>query len=326
MCRGLLGIVGEWEGGYNFNYSMVDTTKGMKIFWRCIQMEKGHKIQIFVGCLGVVGTILGAVIGNMHGIESQNKYVESQVANVSGEGNTVNMNSVDDLVKNYNKIAEENEKLKEQNNQYFEENTSSKERIKILEDSPNVELKDMGLFINGDDMNINKNNSHAIINGTDYFSEDFINSFIDDNMSITIEDDIMYLGKVVADKTALYSQRVVDEGGCEILDSAIDSYGNTHLNVVRFGYDDTIVYSLNEKYSLLKLKIAIDESSQSNNKCTISILADGKTVKTITDLNKISAKEINCKDLKINNCSRLEIKCTGDWNVYPLLYDAEVYN
>ena len=289
-------------------------------------MEKDHKIQIFVGCLGAVGTILGAVIGNMHGIESQNKYVESQVANVSGEGNTVNMNSVDDLVKNYNKMAKENEKLKKQNDQYFEENTSSKERIKILEDSPNVELKDMGLFINGDDMNINKNNSHAIINGTDYFSKDFINSFINDNMSITIEDDIMYLGKVVADKTALFSQRVVDQGECEILDRATDSYGNTHLNVVRFGYDDTIVYSLNEKYSLLKLKIAIDESSKPDCKGLISIIADGNVVKTITNLEKISTKEIECKDLKINNCSRLEIKSTDVWNVYPLIYDAEVYN
>lgn len=95
---------------------------------------------------------------------------------------------------------------------------------------------------------------------------------------------------------------------------------------IKLADGNDIVFSLNEKYSLLKLKIAIDESSDSNRQCTVSILADGQEVWTSPQINKISTKELDYPELKINNCSRLEIKCSGDWSVYPLVYDAEVYN
>ena len=144
--------------------------------------------------------------------------------------------------------------------------------------------------------------------------------------SITIKDSIMFLGKVIADKADLLSQRVVDEGEASISENTTDAYGNTHVNAIKMRNENNIVFSLDEKYSLLKLKIAIDESSANDDQCKITILADGKEVKTTPQLDKISTKEIEYKDLQINNCTRLEIKCNGNWHIYPLIYDAEVYN
>lgn len=289
--------------------------------------EKGKKVRIFVELLIAVLSLAAGVLG---GSFVQNKYIESQVANVSGDGNTVTINNVDDLVKNFNKLLEENETLKEQNEDYYTEYKEAKETIDSLEvqlgDSPAIELKDLSLCVDGEDKNINKNKSYAVINGADYFSEDFLNSIIADNTAITIKDDVMYLGKVVADRENLFSQRIVDEGGASVVDNATDSYGNTHVNALKLADGNDIVFSLNEKYSLLKLKIAIDESSDSNRQCTVSILADGQEVWTSPQINKISTKELDYPELKINNCSRLEIKCSGDWSVYPLVYDAEVYN
>lgn len=280
--------------------------------------------------IDVVKIIASLLVGIFGGSLIQNAYVQSQVANVTGDGNTVTINSVDDLVKNYNKMSEENETLKEQNKDYFEKNKESEKTIENLKkqfgDTPSIELKDLGLCVDGEDKNINKSNSCAIINGTEYFSRDFLNNLVSSTTTITIKDDTMFLGKVVADKSSLFLQRIVDEGGASVSENEIDAYGNMHLNAVKLEKNDNIVFSLDEKYSLLKLKIAIEESSSNDSQCTVSVLADGQEVQTTPQLDKISTKQLEYKDLKINNCSRLEIKCSGDWHIYPLIYDAEVYN
>lgn len=288
-------------------------------------MKKDHKIQIFVGCLGVAGTILGAIIGNMYGIESQDKYVKSQIANVSGEGNTVNMISVDDLVKNYNKLSEENEKLKKQNDQYFDENKSLKEQIETTKNNPSVELKNMGLFINEDEININKNNAHAIINGTEYFSKDIISNLVSEDTTITIQNNTMFIGKVIADKANLFSQYVMDDYHSDFIDSATDSYGNKHINVLRIRLGSDVIFNLNKKYSFLRFKIAADEFSGKNYDSIVSIFADEQEVETISSVNAMT-EELVYNDIDINNCTRLEIKCTGASSVSPIIYDAEVYN
>lgn len=294
------------------------------------EKRKENQLKIIIALIGVAGTIAAAFIGVFFGRESQNKYVQSQIANVTGDGNTVTMNSVDDLVKSYNKLSEENETLKKQNQQYFEDYQLTKEEKEALnvqlKDTPAIQLKDLGLCIDGDDININRSNSYAIINGAEYFSRDFIDNLTSDKISVTIQDDAMYLGRIVANRAALSSKRVIDLGGCQILDNATDSYGNTHLNVIKLERDSNINYNLGGNYSLLKLKIAIEESSYNDKKCSISILADGQEIQTSPQLNKISTNELEYKDLQINNCTRLEIKCTGDWGIYPLIYDAEVYN
>ena len=98
--------------------------------------------NIIVAVIGGICTIIAAILGNQYGINSQVEYIQSQVADIDGDGNTVNMNNVDDLISNYNDLVEDYEQLKDENKNYYSENEKYKEQT---ENAPTVELKNMGL-------------------------------------------------------------------------------------------------------------------------------------------------------------------------------------
>jgi hypothetical protein len=215
---------------------------------------------------------------------------------VNGDGNTLTINNVNDLVDQYNKLVKDNETIEAQKNQYFEDYNKvleENENLKAqLKGSPSIELKNMGLYIDGSEININKNKSYAIIDGTEYFSREFINNLVDQNTtSMTIQDENLYLGKVVTDSANLLNQRIVDSSKYEIADKIVDSYGNTHISAGKFSGNGFVYYSLNEKYSLLKLSISIDEEADGDKQCSITIKADGEEVYTFSSLNKVSTKK-----------------------------------
>lgn len=279
--------------------------------------------NIIVAVIGGICTIIAAILGNQYGINSQVEYIQSQVADIDGDGNTVNMNNVDDLISNYNDLVEDYEQLKDENKNYYSENEKYKEQT---ENAPTVELKNMGLCINGDDININKNDSCATINGVDYFSKEFIDNLVGDSISVTIKNDTMFLGKVVVEKEDLFYQPIIDNHGGNIIDNAIDSYGNSHTNVLQIGEGSSIIFNLNKKFSMLKFKVSIDKSSERGNKTKVIVSADDKKVKVIPELDKITTNELIFNDININYCTKLEISCVGGGVIYPLIYDAEVYN
>lgn len=295
-------------------------------------MKIKNKPAYITGICTIIAAIITGGLGLIVGKQIQIQQTASQIANVTGSGNNITMNSVDDLISEFNDLSEENEKLKKQNDQYFKDYTSvTEEKDNLsnqLNNTPNVELKNLGLCIDGKDININRNNSYAIINGAQYFSKEFIDNLVDINTtSVTIQDEIMYLGKVVAEKEELFTQRIVDSNDYEVIDNVMDSFGNTHINCGRIGNGGKVCYSLNEKFSLLRFKISIDEESRGgDSNCIISIMADSKPVYTSKPLNKVSTKQLEEIDVKINNCSVLEISCSGDYSVYPIIYDAIVYN
>lgn len=279
-------------------------------------MKATVKAAIITGiCTIIAGAIGGAYV--------QNRYINSQIANVKGDNNTVNINSVDDLIKryeelelqnsvnlqNYDKVSKENEELKKQQ-----------------ENSPVVQLKNLGLFVNGEELNVNKNNSYAVINGTDYFSKDFLLKLIDKNLSFNIKDDNMYIGRIIAETASLFEQRVISNNGVHSEENVTDAYGNVHAKVVKFDNDAQVIFSLNQQYTFLKFKIAIHEDSNINDEGIITISADGKSVYTTPKLEKVSTKEFITPEININNCSTLEIKCASDRHCIPLVYDANVYN
>lgn len=284
---------------------------------------KKFKGKIIVAVIGGLCTVAAAILGNQHGINSQVKYIQSQVADIDGDGNTVNMNNVDDLVKNYNDLVEDYEQLKNENKKYYEENEKYKEQT---ENTPTVELKNMGLCINGEDINMNTNNSCAVIDGTDYFSKEFIDNLVNEDISVTIKNETMYLGRIIAEKANLFTQVIIDQSGCKMIDDITDSYGNTYINVLRVQRESNILYNLNKKYSLLKFKLSVADNSDKNKVCTVSIFADDKEVKTIPQIEKTTTHELSFDEISINNCTKLEIRCSGDYYVYPFIYDAEVYN
>lgn len=279
-------------------------------------MKATVKAAIITGiCTIVAGAIGGAYV--------QNSYINSQIANVKGNNNTVNINNVDDLInrykelelqnsanlQNYDKVSKENEELKKQQT-----------------NSPVTQLKNLGLFVNGEEINVNKNNSYAIINGTDYFSKDFLLQLIDKNSSINIKDDNLYIGRIVAETASLFEQRVISNSGAKSEENVTDAYGNVHAKVVKFDSNAQVIFNLNQQYTFLKFKVAIHENSNINREGIITISADGKLVYTTPKLEKVSTKELITPEININNCSTLEIKCASDYDCIPLIYDATIYN
>lgn len=284
------------------------------------------------GIFGLIGAVIGAFGGIKYGEYRQNEYVESQVAEIEGNDNTVIMNNVQDLIDGYNDLQKENDKVEAERDQYFEDYSKmieENEGLKTqLNGSPIIELKDMGLCIEGSEANINKNNSYAIINGKEYFSKDILENIVDESTtSFIVQNDTIFLGSIVADSTSLLNQHIVDSMYYELKNNIADSYGNTHSTVGEFTYSAGYVYfNLNKKFSLLKMNISVDEGAGSKADCIITIMADDVVVYTSDSIDKVSANNIEIKDLSIDNCSVLKISCNGDHNAYPIIYDAFVYN
>lgn len=88
-----------------------------------------NKTAIIVAIIGAVSTILAAFIGVQFEKSQQNKIFESQLAIINGDNNTVTINSVSELIDEYNKILGENDSLTKQNMSYFEELEGTKEQL-----------------------------------------------------------------------------------------------------------------------------------------------------------------------------------------------------
>lgn len=187
-------------------------------------MNKTTKAAVITGTLGIIGSIAAAMIGNYmgktQGQQNTLDNINSQISNINGDNNTVNINSVDDLINSYLSLQEENQNLENKNDSYFaditelnEQISDSEEEIKSLtsqaSELPIVSFSNMKLSIDGDDIPINSNNSMVTINGDDYFTKEIINSLIPENKNLTIKDNTMYVGKLISDKVSLLNQDLI---------------------------------------------------------------------------------------------------------------------
>ena len=257
----------------------------------------------------------------------------SQVTNVSGNNNTVTINSVDDFIAQYNKLLSENETLKAQNSQYFADYTEQKNINNNLEsqlsDRPVVLYKNVGLCIDAEDIPISKNNSIITIDGREYYSKELAEKFLNDNQNITLKDDTLFVGKVIAEKANLIDQWMIDSDGCKIVDSIKDSYGDMHTSALSFtNSSGNIIYNLNKQYSYFKFTIATNDSRRLEDYVTVTIKADDVVVFS-QDIDK-KTKPIT-SELPINNCSTLTIQCKDSQkNIYYycncFVSDAILYN
>lgn len=293
-------------------------------------MKKEFKLTILAGGFSIIASIITGILSYNQGETTQIEYIESQIANISGSGNDITFNNINDLVDNYNDILSKNKTLIEQNQQYFNKNQELDKTVTNLEaqlnNAPIIEFNNLGLVIEGEDKNVNNEKSQAIINGVEYYSKDFLKSFINDDKTISIKDNTMYLGRIVQEKKNLFSQVIIDSQDYLIRENVTDSYGNKHLKAACMQSDSRVIYNMNNNFNFLKLKIAVSENSKRNSQGVILIKADDKDVYTTDQLNKISTKEIVCLDININKCLKLEIKCIGDIGINPILYEAEIYN
>lgn len=246
--------------------------------------------------------------------------------NVSNDKSTNNT-----ITSTTNNILESSVKDSDEYKQLEEENNNLRNQIDELEsnniDIPTIEYKDLGLSINGEDIPINKSKSMIIVDGKEYVSKEVVDSLIPENQNVTINDDIMYVGKVVSDKENLSTQWIVDQSSnLNFQDNLKDSYGNSHSNALLFdGYDGAIIYNLNSNYSLLKCQISISENYGINDNATVIIKADDEVVYSI-DLTKKSMPIIE-ENIPINNCMLLTFEFESSFGRDScIISDAIVYN
>lgn len=301
-------------------------------------MKEKHRVKIIIEVLSVIGSLIAAFIGgssfgNNRGQEQQNEYVQSQVANVAGDNNTVTINNVDDLVRQYNKLLSENETLKAQNEQYFTDYTSQKDVNNTLtaqlEDSPTIEFRNLGLCIDGTNIPISSDRSEVVVNGREYVTKDFIDPLLEDNRSVMIKDDTLYIGKIISDPSDLSKQWIVDSNRISLNESCTDSYGNTYSDAIYIqdGYYENahIYFNLDGNYQFLKFGYASSKNANLGDTGKIVIKADNNTIYTSEQIAKTISSQ-NVVDIPINNCSLLSIEYDKANSVPCIIFNAVVYN
>lgn len=303
-------------------------------------MSKTTKAALITGTLGIIGTVVAALIGNnigkMQGQQNALNNINSQISNVNGDNNTVNINSVDDLINSYISLQEENQNLENKNDSYFNDITELKEQISNgeeeiesltsqLSNSPIISFSDLELCIDGNDIPINANRSMVTVDGQDYFTKEIVQNLIGKNKNLTIKDDTIFVGKVISEKAYLINQWIVDQDYVDSLQSAVDSYGNTHASSLCFNYGGYIIYNLNGNYSLLKLNLSILQNAELNRSGVLVIKADEEIVYTSPELTK-TTKSFDVVDIPIKNCSLLTIEYSNVWNNKCIVSDIVVYN
>lgn len=185
---------------------------------------------IFALVTAVIGAVAGLYAGGSYEKNKQNNYVQSQVVDISGDHNTVSINSVDELLTAYNKLSSDYETLTEQNNEIFNNykdlKTENEILASLLGDTPVLQFKDLGLIIDSRDVPVDSNQALLIADGREYISMDFFSSMLGESETLTIKNNNAYIGKVIEDKISLLSLNIMNQYHCNIDTPKTDSYGN----------------------------------------------------------------------------------------------------
>ena len=304
---------------------------------------------ILAALIGAGATISAAIIGLNAGKSSEQKNIQNEInevmgdmVNIIGDDNEVTINDIKDLVEDYQNLQKQNKSLTDQNMKYFDELTEASDKIKDYEnqtntrvqeleqqlnDSPDIQFKDIGLSVNGENIPINSTKSSAIINNRIYYSDEFVKSLIGSKNSISIQDDTMYIGKIIKEKSSLLDEWILDSSGAGYENNLTDSYGNIHTNALQFYYNTcSIIYNLNGEYSLLKCNISIRDNAAMNETGIITIKADDAVVYTSPALTK-TTEPFSKEDIPINNCSLLTIEYNSSSSSNKCIMDnITVYN
>ena len=287
-------------------------------------MKMKHAVVIIAALVELVGVIIAAIIGAAWGKSNVTVIVQL-------DGKNIVLNDED-----IQKMASENEALLNQISNYEKqitnlENESKDLAVKLgvaneeLNEIPAIEFQNCGLSINGDEININKDKSYVAINGRQYYSKEFVDNLLPDNMSVTIKDEMLYIGKIVKEKTNLIDVPVITSDSCLKYDSVVDTYGNIHTNAVYFASSGNITFNAGRQYSNFKCTIAMKK--ESNGKGYLQIETDDGNIAYLSPeiTNTTEPFEI---DIPINQTSNFTIKCmkSGYSNCNILLLNTVLYN
>lgn len=248
---------------------------------------------------------------------------------INNTTNNVSESSIKDS--NEYKLQNENKQLQSEFDQLKEQNAELENKVNELESKddtiPSIEYKDLGLSINGEDIPINRSGSMVTIDGREYVSKEIAEKLITNNESLSINDDTIYIGKIISEEANLFDKHVNDNSNCSFYDNLTDSYGNLRTNVLYFNSQSShnIIFTLNRSYSFLKFTISIYDKAESDKTGSIIVKADNKVVYTSEGLNK-QTEPFETKNISIDNCSLLTIEYNSDYYNECLISDAIVFN
>jgi hypothetical protein len=279
--------------------------------------------------------IATAIVGALGGSTYEEKKIYKNInSSVIGDGNVVSFNNVDEFIKDYQKTIEDNEKLNDQNTEYYKNYVEIKEQNELLKNQLNdrsyVVYRNLGLYVDSSNISIASDKSQAVIDGKEYYAKSVIEGIVGNNKTITTDDNYMYIGKKVSGRTSLFSDKiwVVDKKNCDVNVSKKDSRGNNRSNALQLTYYDSyIIYNTDKKYNYISFIISIADGSSNTNNVTVSLKDENENVIYSTEISKLD-EPIKVTDVAINSCSTLKVEATtANYNsCYCLISEAYVYN
>lgn len=279
--------------------------------------------------------IATAIVGALGGSTYEEKKIYKNInSSVIGDGNVVSFNNVDEFIKDYQKTIEDNEKLNDQNTEYYKNYVEIKEQNELLKNQLNdrsyVVYRNLGLYVDSSNISIASDKSQAVIDGKEYYAKSVIEGIVGNNKTITTDDNYMYIGKKVSGRTSLFSDKiwVVDKKNCDVNVSKKDSRGNNRSNALQLTYYDSyIIYNTDKKYNYISFIISIADGSSNTNNVTVSLKDENENVIYSTEISKLD-EPIKVTDVAINSCSTLKVEATtAKYNsCYCLISEAYVYN
>lgn len=297
------------------------------------------KKTIIVGVIvPIVAAVIGGIVGQGVGRQNTINKIENAIANVTGDNANITINDIGDFLKEYENIKNRSNELEELNNNYIEQINECSQKIderdkdienykEQLGESPVFDFQNMQLVLDGYEATINTDKSMVIVNGREYFSKDIIENLLGDTQKITLKDNSIYIGKVVADSVPLINQYMVNGENTSIEDTITDSYGNIHSKAICMGSYwefSKIIYNVNEKYNRLKFHISVRDNANINSSGIIRVDADDINVYASESLTK-TIKEFEV-DIPLNDCSLVSIIYQGDSRLDCIISDAILYN
>lgn len=278
--------------------------------------------------------IVTAILSALGGSEYKERKIYKNInSSVIGDGNVVSFNNVDEFIKEYQETLKDNEKLNDQNTEYYNSYVEIKKENEALKNQLNntsyVSYKNLGLYVDSNNVPITSDKSQAIIDGKEYYTKNVIEGIVGNDKSITTDDNYMYIGKKVADRTSLFSDKiwVVNKSECDVNVSKKDSRGNMRSNAVQLTHNKAyIMYNTDRKYNYVSFIISIADGSNNTNNVTVCLKDENENVLYSQEISKLD-EPIKVTDVAINSCSTLKIEATTvSGACYCLISDAYVYN
>ena len=257
--------------------------------------------NILAGDVNVLDQMINDLNVHKETIERQGRLAESigDIAKNTKEAQQAVQDEIDSRVKDssdavcagFDKaIAGDREKLKEvQNKRDKAKLAGVKERIAAetahihkenealknqLNNTSYVSYKNLGLYVDSNNVPITSDKSQAIIDGKEYYTKNVIEGIVGNDKSITTDDNYMYIGKKVADRTSLFSDKiwVVNKSECDVNVSKKDSRGNMRSNAVQLTHNKAyIMYNTDRKYNYVSFIISIADGSNNTNNVTVCL-------------------------------------------------------